>query len=144
MSTQETFEYDRQLKRPLELRVRDLQDAGGITEEDANRLGRTAADALVIIRFLADADAGLAISLHSLNGKTHEPLSIEAQFTAWLSFTGYLARQAEGEDAKRRRAFLKHVLNLLSLDEKLDLIQSTASSPETRCEQSGEAPSSSG
>lgn len=120
-----------------------MQDEGGISDEDANRLGRTAADALVIIRFLADADAGLAISLHSLNGKTHEPLSIEAQFTAWLSFTGYLARQAEGEGSKRRRAFLKHVLNLLSLDEKLDLIQSTASSPETHCEQSDAAPSSS-
>jgi hypothetical protein len=35
------------------------------------------------------------------------------------------------------------VLNLLSLDEKLDLIQSTASSPETHCEQSDAAPSSS-
>lgn len=143
MSNQETFEYDQQLKRPLELRVRDMQDEGGISEEEAARHGRTAADALVIIRFLADAGAGLAVSLHSLNGKTHEPLSIEAQFTAWLSFTGYLARQAEGEDAKRRRAFLKHVLNLLSLDERLDIIQSTASAPETRSEQSDAGPSSS-
>ena len=143
MQTPETYEYNRQLKRPLELRVRDLQDEGGISEEDAARLGRTSADALVIIRFLADPDAGMALSLHSLNGKTHEPLSLEAQFTAWLSFTGYLARQAEGEDAHRRRVFLKHVLTLLQLDEKLDIIQTSASAQESRCEQSDEAPSSS-
>jgi hypothetical protein len=145
MSTPETNEYDRQLKRPLELRVRDMQDEGGISEEDASRLGRVAADALVIIRFLADENKGLAISLHSLNGKTHEPLSIEAQFMAWLSFTGYLAREAQGEDNHKRRHFLRHVLGLLALDEQLGIIQPPASADqESHCSQSDESASTSG
>lgn len=119
-----------------------MQDEGGISEEDASRLGRTAADALVIIRFLTDPGQGLSVALHSLNGTTHEALSIEAQFAAWISFTGYLAREATGDDNKNRRVFLKHVLNLLQLDEKLQVIQATASAQESHCAQSDVAPSS--
>lgn len=122
-----------------------MQDEGGISEEDAVRLGRVAADALVIIRFLADENRGLAVSLHSLNGKTHEALSIEAQFTAWLAFTGYLAREATGEDHQKRRHFLRHVLGILALDERLGVIQPASSEdPESRYSQSDAPASTSG
>jgi hypothetical protein len=144
MNDQMIYEFDPHQKRPLELRVRDMQDEGGISEADAARLGRVAADALVIIRFMADVDKGLSVSLHSLHGATHECLSTEAQFTAWLSYTAYLARTATGPDDERRKVFLTHVLRLLQLDEKLNLIQASASDLETRCARSDEAPASLG
>lgn len=118
-----------------------MTDEGGISEADAVRLGRVSADALVIVRFLADPDKGISVSLHSLNGETHEGLGMEAQFTAWLSYTAYLARTAEGPDDKRRRTFLLHVLHLLQLDETLNLIQTAEPDQESPCAPSGEAPS---
>jgi hypothetical protein len=140
MTEQTTFEFDPHRQRPLELRVRDMSDEGGISEADAARYGRVAADALVIVRFLTDPDRGISVSLHSLNGKTLEGLSVEAQFTAWLSYTAYLARQATAPDDARRRTFLLHVLHLLQLDEKLNLIQAAEPDPESHCARSDEAP----
>lgn len=140
MTEPTTYAYDLHKPRPLELRVRDMADEGGITEADAIRLGRVAADALVIIRFLADQDKGISVSLHSLNGDTHQALGMEAQFTAWLSYTAYLARTAEDQDDKRRRVFLQHVLHLLRLDETLNLIQAAEPDQESPSAPAGEAP----
>ena len=141
MGTPETFEFNRQRKRPLELRVRDLRDEGGISEEDAERHGRVAADAFVIVRFMADPGAGMSLGVHSINGNTLEELSADAQFSAWISYTAFLARH-EGVMAPQRR-FLQNVLRFLKLTEDLQVIPDAAP-PASRCEQEGEAPSSSG
>jgi len=134
MGTPKTFEFNRQRKHPLELRVRDLRDEGGISEEDAERRGRVAADALVIVRFMADPDSGMSLGVHSINGSTLEELSADAQFSAWISYTAFLARH-EGIMAPQR-SLLKHTEDMQVIPD--------AAPPASRCEQESEAPSSSG
>lgn len=125
---QQTLAFDRQQKRPLELRVRDMKDEGGISEADANRLGRYSADALVIIRYMADGDR-LAMHLHAQNGATQQGLGVEALFGAWLCLTAYIVAMPSDEDMKKRQGFLAYVLKLLGLDEQLQLIQTASGGP---------------
>lgn len=126
-----TLAFDRQQKRPLELRVRDMKDEGGVSEAEANRLGRYSADALVIVRFLADGDR-LAMHLHAQNGATQQGLGVEALFGAWLRLTAHIIAMPSDGDMKKRQGFLAYVLKLLGLDEKLQIIQTASGGPGSR------------
>jgi hypothetical protein len=120
--------FDRQQKRPLEFRVRDMKDDGGISEADANRLGRYSADALLIIRYIADGDS-LAMHLHAQNGATQQSLGVEALFAAWLRLTAHITGLPADDDMKKRQGFLVYVLKLLGLDEQLQIIQNASGGP---------------
>jgi hypothetical protein len=126
-----TTSFDQQRKRPLEFFVRDMKDEGGISEAEANALGHYSADAIVIIRFLADNDR-LTMQLHAQNGATQQELGVEALFSAWLRFTAYIISMPSDEGMKKRQRFLSYVLNLLGLDEKLQLIQPVLEDPGSR------------
>jgi len=128
-----TLVFDRQQKRPLELRVRDMKDEGGVSEADANRLGRYSADALVIIRFMADGDR-LAMHLHAQNGATQQGLGVEALFGAWLRLTAHIIAMPSEGDMKKRQGFLAYVLKLLGLDERLQIIQTASGGPGSHSE----------
>ena len=122
MTTPTTPAFDPLRKRPLELRVRDLTDEGGICEADAQRRDMLSADALVLTRFLIEETGEMKIELASIYGASGEPLALAGLFGAWLAFTGHLARQAEGTDV-RKANFLRHILKLHMLDTNMDVIQ---------------------
>jgi hypothetical protein len=116
-----TPKYDPLRKRPLELRVRDMSDVGGISDVDATRLSRKSADALVVIRFLIDPNEDGDVRIHqellSLYGASGEPLGTEALFGAWLSMAEFIMnRPVYSPEDERRRNFLVHVRKLLGLD----------------------------
>ena len=140
MSQQEisTPGFDRQQKRPLELRVRDMKDEGGISEADANRFGRHSADALIVIRFLADGDK-LVLHMHTQNGATQQELGVEALFSAWLRLTSHIISLPSEGDMKKRQGFLSYILKLLGLDERLQIIQNASGGPGSRYSQSDAA-----
>lgn len=140
---QPTSAFNMQQKRPLEFRVRDMKDEGGISEEDANRLGRYSADALVIIRYLADGDQ-LSMQLHAQNGSTQQGLGVEALFSAWLRLTAYIIAMPADADMKRRQGFLTYMLKLLGLDEQLQIIQTASGGPGSRDAQGDVAAPTSG
>lgn len=123
--------FNPQQRRPLEIRVRDMKSDGGLSEAEAVRLGRHTADALVMIRFLADGDR-LVMQLHTQNGATQKELGVEALFGAWLRLTAHIIAMPAQDDMKKRQGFLTYVLKLLNLDERLQVIQNASGGPGSR------------
>lgn len=141
-SNDSTPAFNPQQKRPLEIRVRDMKADGGLSEADAVRLGRHTADALVLIRFLADGDR-LVMQLHTQNGATQKELGVEALFGAWLRLTAHIIAMPAEDDMKKRQGFLAYVLKLLNLDERLQVIQNASGGPGSHSSPAGAAQSSS-
>lgn len=134
--------FNPQQRRPLEIRVRDMKADGGLSEAEAVRLGRHTADALVLIRFLADGDR-LVMQLHTQNGATQKELGVEALFGAWLRLTAHIIAMPAQDDTKKRQGFLTYVLKLLNLDERLQVIQNASGGPGSRSLPADEAATSS-
>lgn len=120
-----------------------MKPDGGISEAEANRMGRYSADALVLIRFLADGDS-LRMQLHAQNGATQQELGVEALFSAWLRLTAHIISLPAEGDMKKRQGFLTYVLKLLNLDEQLQVIQNASGGPGSLDSPAGEAPPTSG
>jgi hypothetical protein len=117
--------YDLTKKRPLEIRVRDLSDEGGVSDGELKRLAtnRVAADALFLIRVLFNDDESYALEIMSLVGLTHERMTVEALFDMWVRLAAYIVRDAKTDDNKledlKQRRFCLAVLQKLDLDENL-------------------------
>lgn len=130
--------------RPLELRVRHPATPGfsaGITERDAQRFGRAAADALLVARVLFNQDGGMNVHVAAVNGHAPElAVSPSALFHLWVSLTAHVARtplDADDVQANQQVQFLRRVLLLMSLDEDLQKI-----AQEEAAATGGEAPDS--
>lgn len=121
--------YDPSKKRPLEICVRDLSDEGGVSDQDLmiQARNRVAADALFLIRVLFNTDDTYAMSVMSLVGQTHEPMTVQALFDMWVRMAGYIVNEAKTdeqsvEDLSKRRFCLK-TLNELQLNSKLQRLE---------------------
>ena len=114
--------YDRTKKRPLEIRVLDRREEGGVSEDAAMDQNGVAADAFLLMRVLVDEDR-MALSFAALEGWTAGEMSFDALFSLWLSLAGYVSRRpVEGltpEQAKMRD-FAERTLNLLRLNTALE------------------------
>lgn len=133
------------VKRPVSVLFQRHADDGGITDEEAKVRGLTAADGFVTLRYAADGDA-MKLFVTSCAGESGGPVGPAALFEGWLAFTAYVAGQCEESDPKHA-TFLKHILNLLQLDERLNLLSSepvAEPAPAAPTLQPDEGPSSTG
>jgi hypothetical protein len=114
--------YDASRKRPLELRIRDLRDQGGQSEEEARRFSqnRFPADALYVIRAMIDEGAIALQHISIVAGEENSQMGIDMLFNMWISLGGYLAREGliepGNEDHQRKRRFVQSVLFKLRVD----------------------------
>lgn len=114
--------FDRSRRRPLELRIRDLRDEGGISEDEARRLAgdRLPADALYVVRALIDPDHTTLQQYSIVGGADNAEMGVEMLFNMWVALGGHLVRvgagEGEGEEVARKRRFVQAVLYKLKLD----------------------------
>lgn len=110
--------YDLSRKRPLEIRVLDRRDEGGISEEAAQDQNGVTADAFLMMRVLVDEDK-MALSFAAIEGWAGGEMSFEALFNLWISLAGHIARRPEEgltPDQNQLRVFAERVLNLMRLN----------------------------
>lgn len=107
--------YDLTKKRPLEIRVLDRREDGGVSEEMAAQSNGITADVLLVMRALVD-EGMVSMSYSAIEGWTGGEVGFEALFNLWLGFTSHLARH-KTEDASQEalRVFAERVLNLMRL-----------------------------
>ena len=114
--------YDLSRKRPLEIRVLDRREEGGISEEAAQDQNGVTADAFLMMRVLVDGDR-MAMSFAALEGWTGGEMSFEALFNLWISLAGHIARKPEDSltpDQNQLRMFAERVLNLMRLNVEMN------------------------
>lgn len=139
--------------RPLELRVRVAEATPGfegVSEREANRHARHAADAAVLLRTLFTEEGPvlhvLAVNGHNLDGGG--ALSVQALFHLWVSFTAFVARQTPDPEVPEDLAqivFAQKVLGLMQLDPEMRPFTEPASStPASPDSPSGDAATSTG
>jgi hypothetical protein len=123
-------DFDLSKKRPLEIRVFDRRDEGGISEEDATDNNGLSADAFVLMRVLVD-DGKLAMSFSSIEGWTAGEMSFESLFNLWLGMTSHLAKKkTDAPDQEALRLFAERVLNLMRMNVDLSRLKAdVAASP---------------
>lgn len=136
-----TTTFDPSRKRPLELRIRDLYDEGGISENDAKVLAgnRLPADALFIIRAMID-EGTVALQQYSIvGGANNAQVGTEMLFNFWVALGGYLVREgtAETDEERRKKQFVTAVLFKLKLDNAFIALQDGLS-PEDAMAQANE------
>jgi hypothetical protein len=108
--------YDLSKKRPLEIRVLDRRDEGGISEEEATDNNGLTADAFVLMRVLVD-EGKLSMSFSSVEGWAAGEMSFESLFNLWLGMTSHLAkRKTDATDQESLRLFAERVLNLMRMN----------------------------
>lgn len=108
--------YDLSKKRPLEIRVLDRRDEGGISEEEATDNNGLTADAFVLMRVLVD-EGKLSMSFSSVEGWAAGEMSFESLFNLWLGMTSHLAkRKTDATDQEALRLFAERVLNLMRMN----------------------------
>jgi hypothetical protein len=117
--------FDQDKRRPLEIRVLDRRDDGGVSENDAVAYNGLSADAFVLIRLLIDEPA-IAVSFSSVEGWTGGPLSFEALFNVWLGLTSHLAKTKADPSQEALRLFAERVLNLMRLNVELQRLPADA------------------
>lgn len=118
--------YDLTKKRPLEIRVFDRRDEGGVSEETASDSNGLTADAFVLMRVLVD-DGKLAMSFSSVEGWSTGEMSYESLFNLWLGMTSHLAKKkTDAPDQETLRAFAERVLNLMRLNVELARLEADA------------------
>lgn len=108
--------YDLSKKRPLEIRVLDRREEGGISEEEATDNNGLTADAFVLMRVLVD-EGKLSMSFSSVEGWAAGEMSFESLFNLWLGMTSHLAkRKTDATDQEALRLFAERVLNLMRMN----------------------------
>lgn len=108
--------YDLSKKRPLEIRVLDRREEGGISEEEATDNNGLTADAFVLMRVLVD-EGQLSMSFSSVEGWAAGEMSFESLFNLWLGMTSHLAkRKTDATDQEALRLFAERVLNLMRMN----------------------------
>ena len=108
--------YDLSKKRPLEIRVLDRREEGGISEEEATDNNGLTADAFVLMRVLVD-EGTLSMSFSSVEGWAAGEMSFESLFNLWLGMTSHLAkRKTDATDQEALRLFAERVLNLMRMN----------------------------
>jgi hypothetical protein len=111
--------FDMTKRRPIEIRVIDRREEGGVSEEDAAASNGVSADALVLMRLLLDSDQ-VSMSFSAIEGSTGNELSFEPLFNFWLGLTSHLARRETTEEGQEHlRKFLERVLNLMRMSVEL-------------------------
>lgn len=115
--------YDLTKKRPIEIRVIDRREDGGVSEETALQSNGITADVLLVMRTLID-DGAVSVSYSAIEGWTGGEVSFEALFGLWLAFTGHLAHyKTQDATQEAMRAFAERVLNLMRLSVDLSRLQ---------------------
>ena len=115
--------YDLTKKRPLEIRVIDRRDEGGVSEEKAIESNGITADVLLVMRVLVD-EGMVSMSYSAIEGWKGGEVGFEALFNLWLGFTSHLARhQTEDANQEALRAFAERVLNLMRMSVDLTRLQ---------------------
>jgi len=118
--------YDLSKKRPLEIRVFDRRDDGGVSEEEATDNNGLTADAFVLMRVLVD-EGHLAMSFSSVEGWTTGEMSFESLFNLWLGMTSHLAKKkTDVPDQEALRLFAERVLNLMRMNVDLHRLEADA------------------
>lgn len=123
--------YDLTKKRPLEIRVIDRREDGGVSEEKALESNGITADVLLVMRALVD-EGMVSMSYSAIEGWTGGEVGFEALFNMWLGFTSHLASH-KTEDASQEalRTFAERVLNLMRLSVDLTRLKGDAADDET-------------
>lgn len=111
--------FDTTKRRPIEIRVIDRREEGGVSEDDATASNGVSADALVLMRLLLDSDQ-VSMSFSAIEGSTGNELAFEPLFNFWLGLTSHLARRETSDDGQEHlRKFLERVLNLMRMSVEL-------------------------
>jgi hypothetical protein len=113
-----TTAYDVTKKRPLEIRVIDRREDGGVSEEAARESNGSSADMLLMFRVLSD-DGTAALAYSAIDGATGATVSFEMLFNLWLAFTNYLS-QVEVQDPAHE-VMQKFAARLISMMEILSM-----------------------
>jgi hypothetical protein len=118
-------------KRPLALRLLEVADEGGLTVREAKRRKLSACDAFFLIQVLFEGDKSVLLTT-SFDGESRAPMSVKGLYEMWVSMTGYVAAQLDGEDPEHRKmaVFLQAVLDKLNLDRNMKPVTEPSSSPE--------------
>lgn len=120
--------YDLTKKRPLEIRVIDRREDGGVSEETALEFNGITADVLLVMRALVD-EGVVSLSYSAIEGWTGSEVSFEALFNMWLGFTSHLARHKTDDASQEHlRAFAERVLNLMRLSVDLTRLKADEAS----------------
>lgn len=115
--------YDLTKRRPLEIRVIDRREDGGVSEETAHEGNGVTADALVLMRLLLDAEQ-VSMSFSAIEGSTGQELTFEPLFNFWVGLSSHLAQyQTKDEGQEHIRKFVERVLNLMRLSVDLTRLQ---------------------
>lgn len=115
--------YDRDRHRPLEIRVLDHRDGGGVSENAASANNGVTADALLLMRVLID-EGSLAVSFSAIEGWTAKEMSYDALFNLWIGLTSELAKyKTSSPDQEKLRLFVERVLNLMRLNVSLERLE---------------------
>ena len=102
-------------KRPLEIRVLDRRDEGGISQNDASENKCVTADAFVLLRLMVD-ESNMDLGFSAIEGWGMQEMSFEGMFSMWLAFAGHLARkEATNPTQEAQRAFVERLLQMLQL-----------------------------
>lgn len=115
--------YDRDRHRPLEIRVIDHRDGGGVSENDAASNNGITADAMLLMRVLVE-EGSIAMSFSAIEGWTAQEMSYDALFNLWIGLTSELARyKTRSPDQEKLRVFVERVLNLMRLNTSLETLE---------------------
>lgn len=116
-------EFDKTRRRPLEIRVFDRREEGGVSEETAADSNGVTADAFLLMRVLAGSES-VALSYSAIEGWTAQEMSFEGLYSLWLALAGWIAkRPTDREDHEHMRKFAERVLNLMRLNTELGRLQ---------------------
>jgi hypothetical protein len=110
-------------KRPIEIRVLDRRDEGGISQNDASENKCVTADAFVLLRLLVDP-SNINLGFSAIEGWDMQEMAFEGMFSMWLAFAGHLARKEVTDPTQEaQRAFVERLLNMLQLGPDLKSLQ---------------------
>jgi hypothetical protein len=116
-------EFDKSRRRPLEIRVFDRREEGGVSEENAAESNGVTADAFLLMRVLAGNES-VSLSYSAIEGWTAQEMSFEGLYSLWLALAGWIAkRPTDRPDHDGMRKFAEHVLNLMRLNVELGRLQ---------------------